>query len=342
MNTTILIILLVGLILLAAGVLINLVRTSGQSDKSQKPLSKIQAKTEKRNLTSRTSSSELLKKVRKIEIKTKGLSKHIFSGEYQSAFKGRGMSFSEVRDYQYGDDVRNIDWNVTARTGDAHVKVFEEERELTVMLLIDVSRSSFFGTKSQLKNELITELCAVIAFSAITNNDKVGVMFFSDKVEKYIPPKKGRSHILRIIREMLHFQPEQGGTNLGEALRYMNNILKKRATTFILSDFITKDYEDALNIAGKRHDIVGLHLYDPSEWELPNAGLIRAMDSETGELIWLDTSSKTEQEKYKKQYENNYQYFKNTFLRSGSDILSIRTDESYINALLKFFKKRKG
>lgn len=284
--------------------------------------------------------SELLKKVRKIEIKTRGLSKHIFSGEYHSAFKGRGMSFSEVRDYQYGDDVRNIDWNVTARYNEPFVKIFEEERELTVMLLIDVSNSSFFGTVNQPKNEIITEICAVLAFSAITNNDKVGVLFFSDKIEKYIPPKKGKSHILLIIRELINFEPQKRGTNLGKALEYFNNIQKKRSTAFILSDFMTHGYEDSLRIAAKRHDVVGIHLYDPREQELPNVGLIRAVDAETGRLIWVDTSSKKVRNQYTMHYLENYEYFKRTFIKCGSDAMSIRTNESYVNALLKFFKKR--
>ncbi|MEM8523864.1 MAG: DUF58 domain-containing protein [Bacteroidota bacterium] len=286
--------------------------------------------------------SELLKKVRKIEIKTKGLSKHIFSGEYQSAFKGRGMSFSEVRDYQYGDDVRNIDWNVTARTGDAHVKIFEEERELTVMLLIDVSQSSFFGTAEQMKNELITEMSAVLSFSAIQNNDKVGVIFFSDAIEKFIPPKKGKQHILRIIRELINFEPKQTGTNLGKALEYLNNVIKKRSICFILSDFMAQGYETPLRIASRRHDVVGVHLYDPREEELPNIGLIRAVDAETGRVQWVDTSVQAVRENYANWFQENQQYFRSSFLKSGSDVLSVRTDESYIKVLHQFFKKRAG
>ncbi len=284
--------------------------------------------------------SELLKKVRKIEIKTKGLSKHIFSGEYHSAFKGRGMSFSEVRDYQYGDDVRNIDWNVTARTGDPHVKIFEEERELTVMLLIDVSQSSFFGTVNQMKNEILTEICAVLAFSAINNNDKVGVLFFSDKPEKFIPPKKGKQHILRIIRELINFEPSNKGTDIGKALEFFNNVIKKRSICFLLSDFLAKDYENPLRIASRRHDIVGLHIVDPREESLPNIGLIRAVDSETGKASWLDTAFYASRKKYAKWYEEHFAYFRSTFLKSGADMVSIRTDEPYVNALLKFFKKR--
>ena len=284
--------------------------------------------------------TELLKKVRKIEIKTKGLSKHIFSGEYHSAFKGRGMSFSEVRNYQYGDDVRNIDWNVTARTGEPYVKIFEEERELTVMLLIDVSQSAYFGTVNQFKQGIITEISAVLSFSAINNNDKVGVIFFTDKIEKFIPPKKGKQHILRIIRELIDFHPEDNGTDIGEAIRYLNNVVKKRCICFILSDFMGKGYEAPLKIASRRHDIVGIHLYDPREEELPDVGLIHAKDAETKQLTWLDTSSRTVREQYAGWFKGNFDYFKNTFSKSGVDSLSIRTDEPYVNALLKFFKKR--
>lgn len=284
--------------------------------------------------------SELLKKVRKIEIKTKGLSSHIFSGEYHSAFKGRGMSFSEVRNYQYGDDIRNIDWNVTARTGEAHVKIFEEERELTVMLLIDVSQSAYFGTVNQMKNEILTEICAVLAFSAINNNDKVGVLFFSDDVEKFIPPKKGKQHILRIIRELINFEPSGQSTDIGKALEYFNNVIKKRSICFVLSDFIASCYENALRIVARRHDIVGIHMIDPRETELPNVGLIRAVDSESGATHWLDTSQASVREEYAAAFQKNYEYFKTTFLKSGSDTISIYTNEPYVNALLKFFKKR--
>lgn len=285
-------------------------------------------------------SSELLKKVRKIEIKTKGLSKHIFSGEYHSAFKGRGMSFSEVRNYQYGDDVRNIDWNVTARTGDPHVKIFEEERELTVMLLIDMSRSSFFGTVNQLKNEILTEICAVLAFSAIQNNDKVGVIFFSDRVEKFIPPKKGRQHILRIIRELIDFEPVGQGTDMRSTLEYFNNVVKKRSICFLLSDFLTENYEDPLRIVARKHDLIGIHLVDPREEELPNVGLIRALDAESGQMRWIDTASKRIRAEYAQWYADHSQYFKRVFLRSGADTVSIRTNESYVNALLRFFQRR--
>ncbi len=284
--------------------------------------------------------SELLKKVRKIEIKTKGLSKHIFSGEYHSAFKGRGMSFSEVRSYQFGDDVRNIDWNVTARTGEPHVKVFEEERELTVMLLVDMSGSSYFGTVNQFKSEVITEICALLAFSAINNNDKIGILFFTSEVEMFIPPKKGRQHILRIIRELIDFHPRHRGTDIGRTLEYFNNIVKKRSICFILSDFLTKGYEAPLRIAARKHDIVGIHLLDPKEEELPDVGLIRVEDAETGKLHWLDTSSRKVRNRHKQWFQEHEAYFKSIFLKSGVDYVSIRTNESYVNALLQFFKKR--
>ncbi len=284
--------------------------------------------------------TELLKKVRKIEIKTKGLSRHIFSGEYHSAFKGRGMSFSEVRSYQYGDDVRNIDWNVTARTGEPHVKIFEEERELTVMLLIDMSRSAYFGTVNQFKQGIITEICAVLSFSAIQNNDKVGVIFFTDKIEKFIPPKKGKQHILRIIRELIDFHPEDRGTNLGEALRYFTNVVKKRSICFVLSDFMTRGYQTPLRIAARRHDVIAIHLFDPKEQTLPNVGLIRAQDAETGEMAWLDTSSAFLRKRYSAWFNENLQYFKTTFAKSGVDTMSIRTDENYVSSMLNFFKKR--
>jgi uncharacterized protein (DUF58 family) len=284
--------------------------------------------------------SELLKKVRKIEIKTKGLSANIFSGEYHSAFKGRGMSFSEVRAYNYGDDVRNIDWNVTARTGAPFIKVFEEERELTVMLVIDMSGSSFFGTQSQFKNDLITEICAVLAFSAINNNDKVGVIVFSDIIEKFIPPKKGRGHILLIIRELLNFEPSGKSTNIAGALQYLNSLIKKRSICFVLSDFMAKGYEDALRIAAKRHDIIGIHITDPKEEQLPPVGLFRAIDAETGERIWIDTSDPSVRVQYAQGFRDNFQYFKSLFNKTGVDFMSVKTTESYVNALMKFFKSR--
>ncbi len=285
--------------------------------------------------------NELLRKVRKIEIKTKGLSKHLFSGEYHSTFKGRGMSFSEVRNYFPGDDVRNIDWNVTARTNEPYIKIFEEERELTVMLLVDVSRSSLFGTTEQLKKDFITEVSAVLAFSAMQNNDKVGVIFFSDKVEKFIPPKKGKQHILRIIRELLNFEPDARGTDLSGALVYLNNIIKKRSICFILSDFLTEGYEDPFRIAAKRHDIIGLRIFDPKEETIPDVGLIRMADAETGQKLWIDTSSSKVREQYKKYNEDKVSYFKTIFSKAGKDIVSIRTDESYEKALLGFFRKRR-
>ncbi len=284
--------------------------------------------------------SELLKKVRKIEIKTKGLSANIFSGEYHSAFKGRGMSFSEVRSYQYGDDVRNIDWNVTARTGAPFVKVFEEEREMTVMLVIDMSRSAFFGTQNQMKNEMITEICAVLAFSAINNNDKVGVIFFSDVIEKFIPPKKGRSHILLIIRELLNFEPSGKGTDISVALQYLNSVIKKRSICFLLSDFMAHKYDNALRIAAKRHDIVGIHVADPAEEQLPRVGLIRAFDAETGARLWVDTSDKSVRERYAQWYADNLKKTESLFKKTGVDILNIKTTESYVNVLMKFFQKR--
>jgi uncharacterized protein (DUF58 family) len=284
--------------------------------------------------------SELLKKVRKIEIKTRGLSRHLFAGEYHSAFKGRGMSFSEVRDYHYGDDVRNIDWNVTARTGSPHVKIFEEERELTVMLLIDMSPSSFFGTVNQLKSEVITEICAVLAFSAINNNDKVGVAFFANEVEKFIPPKKGKQHILRIIRELINFEPEGKGTDIGTTLEYFTNLVKKRSICFILSDFLSMGYESALRIAARRHDVIGLNVIDPREEELPSVGLLRAQDSETGEIRWIDTSSRRLREEYSQWHREHLDYFKRAFKKSGADVVNIRTNESYVDALHQFFQKR--
>ncbi len=284
--------------------------------------------------------SDILKKVRQIEIKTKGLSKHIFSGEYQSAFKGRGMSFSEVRDYQYGDDVRNIDWNVTARTGDPFVKVFEEERELTLMLVVDLSRSALFGTVNQFKNEIITEICAVLAFSAIQNNDKVGAILFAENVKKYIPPKKGKKHILRIIRELLHDRSEAKGTDLKKALGYLSNVQKKKAIVFVVSDFLTDDYLDDLRLANKRHDMIGIRIFDQREETLPNVGLIRAEDAETGGVKIIDSASKNVREAYNAWYLNHIDYFKNCFNQSKADTINIRTDEDYVKLLMKFFKKR--
>lgn len=284
--------------------------------------------------------AEILKKVRQIEIKTKGLSKHIFSGDYQSAFKGRGMSFSEVRDYQYGDDVRNIDWNVTARTGDPFVKVFEEERELTLMLLVDISKSALFGTLNQFKNEIIAEICAVMAFSAMSNNDKVGALLFSDSVELYIPPKKGKKHILRIIRELVDNDIPAKGTNLQKALKYLNNVQKKKAIVFVISDFLTSGYEDDLRLASKRHDIIGIRVYDQREESLPNVGLIRAVDSETGIKKIIDTASGDVRRKYNEWYKENVSYLKTCFIKAKADIINIRTDFDYVKLLMQFFKKR--
>jgi uncharacterized protein (DUF58 family) len=284
--------------------------------------------------------SEILKKVRQIEIKTKGLTNHIFAGEYHSAFKGRGMSFSEVREYNFGDDVRSIDWNVTARFNHPFVKVFEEERELTVMLLVDMSESSSFGTKKQDKRDLITELCAVLAFSAIKNNDKVGVIFFSDGMEKYIPPKKGKSHILFIIRELLSFTPKRKGTNIKETLRFFNNATKKRSIVFMLSDFLSGNYQEALNIAAKRHDVVGVQVYDQRDKELPPVGLIQVADAETGATQWIDTTDRRVRQYYEQQFLQHSQYCKNAFLKSGAELVSVRTDEDYVKALQTFFLNR--
>ncbi len=286
--------------------------------------------------------SELLKKVRKIEIKTKGLSKHIFSGEYHSAFKGRGMSFSEVRGYQFGDDVRNIDWNVTARTGDPHVKVFEEERELTVMLLVDVSRSAYFGTVNQFKSDLITEVCALLSFSAINNNDKVGVLFFTSEVELFIPPKKGRQHILRIIRELINFKPQHTGTDIGKAVDYFNSLIKKRSICFLLSDFLAESYETPLRLAARRHDLIGIKLVDPKEEKLPDVGLIRVEDAETGRLSWLDTSSRKIRRQYEQWYNQKQNYFREVFVKNAIDTMTLRTNEPYLNVLHNFFQKRSG
>lgn len=285
--------------------------------------------------------SELLKKVRKIEIKTRGLSKQIFSGEYHSAFKGRGMAFSEVREYTPGDDVRSIDWNVTARFNTPFVKVFEEERELSVMMLVDVSASGLFGTYEKIKQDLITELCAVIAFSASTNNDKIGIIFFSDKIEKFIPPKKGKSHVLRIIRELINFEPQNKATNIEVPLRFMTNAIKKRTIAFLISDFQAPfNYTDALKISNKRHDVVALRVIDKTEQELPDVGLIKLKDNETGNTVWVDTSNK----EFRKHYAVNRMKFENElkdlFNRSGVDTTTVFTNESYIKPLMNLFKKR--
>ena len=284
--------------------------------------------------------NDIIKKVRKIEIKTRGLSNHIFAGEYHSAFKGRGMTFSEVREYQYGDDVRSIDWNVTARFAHPYVKVFEEERELTVMLLIDVSGSRVFGTVSQYKMDIFTEVAAVLAFSTIHNNDKVGVIFFSDKIEKFIPPKKGRKHVLHIIREMIDFKPESKQTNVAEALRYFTNAIKKRSTAFIISDFIDHNFEQELTIANKKHDVVALQVYDIRETEIPNVGLIKLKDSETDQRIWVDTSDKRLRTSYKHAWAQGQLELQKTFTKSGVDSVSMSTSEDYVKTLIKLFKMR--
>lgn len=284
---------------------------------------------------------ELLKQVRKIEIKAKGLSNQVFAGSYHSAFKGRGMSFSEVRSYNYGDDVRNIDWNVTARFDEPYVKVFEEERELTVMLLVDISKSTYFGTYGSFKSKMMALISAVLSYSAIQNNDKVGVLFFSDKVEMYIPPKKGKGHILRIIRELVNIEPKDNGTNLTVAMQYFNNLVKRRSVAFVLSDFITDDnYEDALKIVRKKHDIIGLHIYDKFEKEMPNLGLTQFVDAEHNIMKWIDTSSKEERRKYTDFFEQNLQRNKKTFIKNKADFISLGTEENYINALLQLFKRR--
>lgn len=286
--------------------------------------------------------SELLKKVRKIEIRSRGLSNQVFSGEYHSAFKGRGMAFSEVREYQPGDDIRTIDWNVTARLNHPYVKVFEEERELTVMMLVDVSESESFGTRKQMKQELITELCAVLAFSAIQNNDKIGVIFFSDKIEKFIPPKKGKSHILRIIRELIAFKPDSTGTDIRQALRYCTNVIKKRSIAFLISDFMDEGFEDALKIANRKHDVVALRIYDRREMELPDAGLIRVRETETGALKWVDTSDPAVRRQYMVEAQRAELKLKEVFNRSGVDAANISTSESYVKPLMKLFKKRES
>lgn len=283
---------------------------------------------------------ELLKKVRKIEIKTRRLSDHIFGGEYHSTFKGRGMTFSEVRQYQFGDDVRNIDWNVTARYNEPYIKVFEEERELTMMLMVDVSGSELFGTKSQFKNEIVTEIAATLAFSATQNNDKIGLILFSDKVELYIPPKKGRSHVLRIIRELIEFKPESKQTNLAEALKFMQNVMKKKAIVFVLSDFIADDYNQTMKIVSGKHDVTGIRVYDKREEDIPNLGVVQMQDEETGEYMLVNTSSKKVRLNYGKFYQEKVDYYKESFTKSGAGIIDCRVDESYVKKMLGYFKRR--
>lgn len=286
------------------------------------------------------STSALLKKVRKIEIKTKGLSNHIFAGEYHTAFKGKGMAFSEVREYQPGDDIRSIDWNVTARYNAPFVKVFEEEREMTVMLVIDVSASGNFGTQEQFKRELATELSAILAFSAIKNNDKVGVIFFTDKVEQFIPPKKGKSHILRIIREVLAFQPTGKGTNIAGALEYFNSVIKKRSICFILSDFMSKEFDRPLKIASKKHDLVALRIHDTREDTLPNVGLVPMQDAETEKMIFADTSSKKVRDNFAKNRLQATEKLRKLFPASGVDLIDVTTGTDYVKPLINFFKTR--
>ena len=284
--------------------------------------------------------TDILKKVRRIEIKTRGLSKQIFAGEYHSAFKGKGMAFSEVREYQYGDDIRNIEWNVTARFNHPFIKIYEEERELTVILIVDLSKSKDFGTQQQLKRNLITEICAVLSFSAINNNDKIGIIFFTDKIEKFIPPKKGRKHILRIILELINFEPTGKGTNISEALRYFTNAIKKRSTAFLISDFIDSGFEDAVKIANKKHDLIAIKIYDKREKELPPVGLIRLKDAETGTLKWIDTSNKITRKRYSEWWLNSEKTLDEIFKKSKVDYVSLSTDEDYIKPLINLFKRR--
>lgn len=283
---------------------------------------------------------ELLKKVRKIEIKTRRLSDHIFGGEYHSTFKGRGMTFSEVRQYQFGDDVRSIDWNVTARYNEPFVKVFEEERELTMMLLADISGSELFGTTNQFKKDIITEISATLAFSALQNNDKVGLILFSDEVELFIPPKKGKSHVLRIIRELLEFSPKSRATDISGALKFLTNIMKKKAIVFVLSDFIAEDYGHTLKITGNKHDVTGIRVYDAREEEIPNLGVVQMMDAETGKLRLVNTQSGKVRVAYERFHRERLEYFRDSFTKAGCGVLNCRVDESYVKKLLGYFKQR--
>jgi uncharacterized protein (DUF58 family) len=283
---------------------------------------------------------ELLKKVRKIEIKTRRLSDHIFSGEYHTSFKGRGMTFSEVRQYQYGDDIRAIDWNVTARYNEPYIKVFEEERELTMLLMVDVSGSESFGTKNQFKKDIVIEIAATMAFSATQNNDKIGLILFSDEIELYIPPKKGRSHVLRIIRELIEFSPKSNKTNVDKALKFLSGTQKKKAIVFVISDFIDEGYEQSLKIASKKHDITGIRVYDIREEKMPNLGMVSMLDAETGQTQLIDTGSKSVRLNYEKYYQDKVKYFKETFSKSGSGVVNTRVDESYVTKLLGYFKSR--
>jgi len=283
---------------------------------------------------------ELLKKVRKIEIKTRRLSDHIFSGEYHTSFKGRGMTFSEVRQYQYGDDIRAIDWNVTARYNEAHVKVFEEERELTMILMVDISGSESFGSKNQFKKDIVTEIAATMAFSATQNNDKIGLILFSDQIELYIPPKKGKSHVLRIIRELIEFEPKSNKTDVSQALKFLSGTQKKKAIVFLISDFMSDEYEHTLKIASKKHDIAGIRVFDIREEKLPNLGIVPMLDAETGETQLVNTGSKTIRMEYEKEYQSKVNYFIETFRKSGSGVVNTRVDESYVTKLLSYFKSR--
>lgn len=283
---------------------------------------------------------EILKKVRKIEIKTKRLSNHIFSGEYHSSFKGRGMTFSEVRQYQFGDDIRNIDWNVTARYNEPYIKVFEEERELTMVLMVDISASEFFGTDEQFKRETLTEIAATLAFSAIQNNDKVGLLLFTDQIELFIPPKKGKSHVLRIIRELIEFHPKSKKTNINNALEYLIGVMKKKAIVFVLSDFVDDDYDNALKIVGRKHDVTGIRVYDKYEEELPKLGMIQVLDAETGNSVLVNTNSKKVRNQYKANYLKTVDYYKTTFKKSGSGVISTMIGRDYVIELMKYFKRR--
>jgi len=291
-------------------------------------------------MVSKVDASELIKKVRKIEIKTRGLSQQVFAGEYHSAFKGRGMTFSEVREYQYGDDIRNIDWNVTARFNHPFIKVFEEERELTVLLLVDISGSRNFGSVSQIRKNILTEISAVLSFSAIQNNDKIGLILFSDKVEKFIPPKKGKKHILHIIRELIEFEPLSSKTDVSEALIFLTNAIKKRCTAFILSDFIAPAFEESLKIASKKHDVVALQVYDRRDKEIPDMGLVRFSDSESNMEKWVDTSLESVRKSYSQNWNISQKLLTNIFNKSGVDFASVSTAEDYVKPLLNLFKKR--
>ena len=291
--------------------------------------------------TEKMETKDLLKKVRKIEIKTRRLSDHIFSGEYHTSFKGRGMTFSEVRQYQFGDDIRAIDWNVTARYNEPYVKVFEEERELTMILMVDISGSESFGTKNQLKSEIVTEIAATMAFSATQNNDKIGLILFSDQIELYIPPKKGKSHVLRIIRELIEFKPKSNKTDLSQALKFLSSTQKKKAIVFVISDFMVEDdYEKTLKIASKKHDITGVRVFDIREEKMPNIGMVEMEDAETGEILVVNTGSKKARLSYEEQYRNKVNYFKDIFSKCGSGTVNTRVDESYVTKLLGYFKSR--